>query len=355
METNLDLLIAGCNTRCRHCYVDGGPEQAMPIESVRLLFPRLRRFLDAQNQLGLKASLTLDNEVFNHPQAPEVYALTAQYLKPYTYHHGSTTGLALLKQAEPEALLRDLKAEGWDTFSLSLHGGEAAHDQILGRTGAFKALGEAARLFKEAGCKLVISLIVGKPLIDGRDAVSAFLDQNPHDEVYMALVDHAPIQRLMDYLPLRPSMADLAPLAPYLQQWGVAGKAFFAEAARGSERACLGLMREWGIWDNIPRSSERIYLSLDQDLNLYYGNTGLRQAYLGNFAQDEAEALAEKTARLAANELFWDSCFNLDALPGFGGFDKDSKKAVEENLVFSDWDSCLSYWMARAGIPTRLI
>jgi hypothetical protein len=355
VKVNVDLLVARCNTFCQHCYVNGGPQEEMPIASVRALFLRLATFLKTQASLGLVPSVTLDNEVFNHPQVTEVYELTARHLQPYYYHHGSTTGLALLQLPDAQALLKNLRAHGWGTFSLSLHGGPVGHDTLVRRPGAFVALSRAAQVIKDAGCELVLSLIVGKPLIEERELVSQFLEQTPHDSVYAALVNHAPIQRLMDYLPYRAAMPDLALLAPYLPGWGIDEHAFFSSAAQGSERACVGLIREWGIWDNIPRSQGTLYLSVDQNLNLFEGNTGLHTAYLGNFATDEPEALAAKTAALPSNEFFWDSCFNLENLPGYGGFDKDSRKAVNENLVFSDWDSCLSYWMMRAGIPARLI
>ncbi len=38
MKVNFDILIAGCNTRCRHCYVNGGPGGLMPLETALLTF-----------------------------------------------------------------------------------------------------------------------------------------------------------------------------------------------------------------------------------------------------------------------------------------------------------------------------
>lgn len=36
MEINIDLLVAGCNTCCLHCYVNGGPSPMMPMDDALL-------------------------------------------------------------------------------------------------------------------------------------------------------------------------------------------------------------------------------------------------------------------------------------------------------------------------------
>ena len=41
MAINFDLLISGCNTRCRHCYVNGGPGPMMPAELALLCIEKL--------------------------------------------------------------------------------------------------------------------------------------------------------------------------------------------------------------------------------------------------------------------------------------------------------------------------
>ena len=33
MEYNIDILVAGCNTSCQHCYVNGGYEKSMSFEN----------------------------------------------------------------------------------------------------------------------------------------------------------------------------------------------------------------------------------------------------------------------------------------------------------------------------------
>ncbi len=75
MKVNFDLLITGCNTRCRHCYVNGGPGKMMPLADA----------LDAMEKLDALAellpdevSLTLDNEPMNHPDIGVIIRAAAE-------------------------------------------------------------------------------------------------------------------------------------------------------------------------------------------------------------------------------------------------------------------------------------
>lgn len=105
VEYNFDLVVAGCNTCCRHCYVSGGPMRPMPLAEVRQCLEKLAPVLAA---LGPAASLTLDNELPNHPQAAEIIQMTRAYLGAQFYHHGSTTGIALFQREDRETI-----AEAW--------------------------------------------------------------------------------------------------------------------------------------------------------------------------------------------------------------------------------------------------
>ena len=41
MEINFDFLLSGCNTRCKHCYVNGGPGSMMKSEDALLFIEKL--------------------------------------------------------------------------------------------------------------------------------------------------------------------------------------------------------------------------------------------------------------------------------------------------------------------------
>lgn len=66
---NIDFLVAGCNTHCKHCYVNGSPGPMMPIEDVILCIKRLE---EIAKYLPVGTSFTLDHEPINHPQIEQI-------------------------------------------------------------------------------------------------------------------------------------------------------------------------------------------------------------------------------------------------------------------------------------------
>lgn len=56
---NFDFLVAGCNTRCQHCYVNGGPGPMMPLADALTCLERLDELAAC---LHNEVSFTLDHE-----------------------------------------------------------------------------------------------------------------------------------------------------------------------------------------------------------------------------------------------------------------------------------------------------
>lgn len=84
MTVNFDILISGCNTRCRHCYVNGGPGGMMKAEDALLLIEKLDSLAEL---LPFEASLTLDNEPMNHPDIASIIHKAAAANHIENYHH----------------------------------------------------------------------------------------------------------------------------------------------------------------------------------------------------------------------------------------------------------------------------
>ena len=143
MEYNIDILVAGCNTRCMHCYVDGGPGPCMAPEDFRLCLDRLG---PAFERFGRRLSFTLDNELYNHPGALALLRYVADHAAANYFHHGSTTGIALLRRADRRALLKLLLDNGWAKASFAIHGGAASHNRIVANPEGLDALVKAAAL-----------------------------------------------------------------------------------------------------------------------------------------------------------------------------------------------------------------
>ena len=148
MEYNIDILVAGCNTTCKHCYVNGGKAPCMEWEDFKFCMEKLEPVFA---YFGKDVSFTLDNELYNHPKAKGILELVEQrYTKNY-YHHGSTTGIAILEHPDRADIFEILKRNGWLEASFALHGGRETHDKMVCYDGAMEAIIRASRLFQENG------------------------------------------------------------------------------------------------------------------------------------------------------------------------------------------------------------
>ncbi len=85
MTVNFDFLVSGCNTRCQHCYVNGGPGSMMTLEDALLFIEKLDTLAEL---LPFEASFTLDNEPMNHPDVASIIRKAAAVNHIEHYHHG---------------------------------------------------------------------------------------------------------------------------------------------------------------------------------------------------------------------------------------------------------------------------
>lgn len=148
MEVNFDLLIGGCNTRCRHCYVSGGPGKLMPLEDALLCIEKLDALAAA---LPFTCSFTLDNEPINHPDIAEILRTASSVKKIHHFHHGMTTGIALIHRADREAVVNAYLDCGCTELGITLHGSAEHHDEIVRRSGAHKASMDTAAFSAHRG------------------------------------------------------------------------------------------------------------------------------------------------------------------------------------------------------------
>jgi len=98
-ELWLQVEVVGCPTVCRHCWAQGVPYQAMPVEDVAWVLEQAHRFCDAH---GLGFGAYPMHELAAHPQAAELLRLFADHVgaaefEPLSTHRsaaGRSRGLA---------------------------------------------------------------------------------------------------------------------------------------------------------------------------------------------------------------------------------------------------------------------
>ncbi|MCK8060749.1 MULTISPECIES: radical SAM protein [unclassified Fusibacter] len=353
MECNIDILIAGCSTNCRHCYVEGGPERAMSTVDVEYILKRLQRLLPKLEDIGLEVEVTLDNEPINHPDALKVYEWANRYLGDYYFHHGSTTGIPIVNHADGKALLDRLLEYGYKEVSLTVHGGLINHNRVVQNVNGMQTLIKAAKLYAENGFRVGLSLMLGKYLIEDRDEVTELIKSIPHDYVYFAITNFTPTPRMMEYQKHRVTLEDVRKLKEYLHAWGCDEKALMERFEANNQHKFAQRLQKLNVWKDLDMGGERLYLSIDSALDLSIGNAGVRTKLLGNLRTLLDEDILRLLSDVGANDINWASYFEKESLPDFKDFVTTVSSKNEHNKIYPDMDSFLSYHLMSSGIKHK--
>ena len=174
MTVNFDFLVSGCNTRCKHCYVNGGPGSMMKLEDALLFIERLDSLAEL---LPFKASFTLDNEPMNHPDIASIIRKVAATSHIENYHHGMTSGIALMCRNDRDVVMQAYLDCGYNDFGITVHGNAFHHDEIVRREGAFQLAVEAAEYMKSSGAEVGVSLMFNRYFADDASEIDARIQQ----------------------------------------------------------------------------------------------------------------------------------------------------------------------------------
>lgn len=304
-ECNIDLLVAGCSTNCLHCYVDGGPASYMPLDDMEYLFFRLKTINGLLLHEPFSFSVTLDNEPANHPQALTVFHLAERYLKPFYFHHGSTTGIPYLQRKDRDELLSFLFDAGWKEVSFAVHGAEKNHNLMVKHPNALGYLMEASDLFHAHGFQVGVSLMLSKALIQNQLQMEGILTKlNPNFRM-LVIPLHAPNQRMKQYLKFRPTLKECMELLTVVSKWGINEETFSKQIERFHLHGVMDRMAKTPF-DSFPwpKSQDVAYYCVHANLDLYYGNTGDERRKIGNFRELSDEVIVSTIKSSKANDTF---------------------------------------------------
>lgn len=171
---NIDFLVAGCNTRRKHCYVNGSPGPIMPIEDVILCIKRLE---EIAKYLPVGTSFTLDHETINHPN------------------------------------------NSYKDFGITIHGVAEHHDEIVGRKGGFDIAVSAAKFLVQMGCQVQISLMMNRYFADDADKISRLLDEVGANDIWFAIPIFTPHSNMMAFEPYRATLEAVHAIRHHLPHW----------------------------------------------------------------------------------------------------------------------------------------
>ena len=289
MEYNIDILVAGCNTTCMHCYVNGGKAPSMELEDFKYCMEKLNAVF---SHFGEKVSFTLDNELYNHPNAKEILELVENNYSKNYYHHGSTTGIAILEHPDREEILKILKRNNWLDVSFAIHGGKEAHNKIVNNSEAMDAVIEASRLFKENGFDVWISLMISKKFIEDLSEVAELLDAIRYDHILPVIPDFYPNGRLIKYQNIRCNKNEYDKVFAFLQERKIEAEEIKNAVEQYDEANVLQKIKYDAVKDALLEK-ETAFFHVNQKLDFYVGNTGSALKYCGNLKECSSEEIID--------------------------------------------------------------
>ena len=348
---NIDFLVAGCNTRCRHCYVNGGPRPMMPVEDAIACIEKLDALA---KYLSEEASFTLDHEPMNHPHIDQILYAAAHTQYIQNYHHGMTTGIGLMHRKDKEAVVKAYLDQGYNTFGITIHGSAAHHDEIVRRKDTYNIAVAAASYLKEKGAKIEVSLMLNRHFAEDAGSITAMLDQIQPDYIGFAIPIFTPHKNMMDFEPHRASMETVTALRRYLPQWRQK-EAEIIKAAEQNTIASTIARLEQGIdlKDMFAQEQDELYLTLHQDCKLYVGNSGTETQCLGDLRQIDLKATAERINALPGNRDYG-AFYDTALLPTTAQLVEALGK-LPGNMVHGDIESVIYRGLAALNIPTRIL
>ena len=348
---NIDFLVAGCNTHCRHCYVNGGPGPIMPVEDALMCIDKLDALAAC---LQDEVSFTLDHEPMNHPRIDQILSAAFRTAHIQNYHHGMTSGVGLMRREDRQQVIRTYFDCGYRDFGITIHGAPTHHDEITRRIGSYEAAVKAGDVLKSEGAELSVSLMLNRFFVEDADSISALLKQLHPNYVYFAIPIYTPHRNMPDFEPYRASLGDLESLRPYLAEWGQDESEILEKAQRGTiayavDRLAHGL----DLPALFAENQEELYLSLHQDCKLYVGNSGSETHCMGDLRSLDLKAAAEVIAALPGNRDYG-AFYDLAALPSENDLVRVLSDLPQDTL-YGDCPSVIYRGLHELRVPTRLM
>ena len=351
MEANFDIIISGCNTRCRHCYVNGGPGALMRLEDALLCIEKLDAIAAL---LPFDSSFTLDNEPINHPDIAGIIRAAASAKHAKHFHHGMTTGLALMRRNDRDEVVRAYLDNGCTEFGITLHGSPEHHDELVRRRGAHKASLEAAKFLKSCGAEISVSLMFNRFFPGDAESIDRDIDSIGPDYIWFAVPNYTPHANMPAFEPYRGTLYDLYAIKGFLARWKQDPDELLRSAGEHTPAAAAALLDKGvSIKELYSQEQNEMYLTVHQDCMLYMGNTGVETRCLGDLRTLDIEWAADEISHSPGNRD-WEAFYDEELLPE----DADVIRALNSlprDIAFSDMPSVFYRALEELRVPTRIL
>lgn len=322
----------------------------MPIEDVLLCMEKLD---EIAGFLSDSPAFTLDHEPMNHPQLDQILHAASRTKYIENYHHGMTTGVALMNRKDKEAVIQSYFDHGYRSFGITIHGGGAHHDEIVRRKGAFDTTVSAAKFLLQTGAKLNISLMMNRYYAEDADEISRMIDALGTEHIRLVNPIFTPHSNMMAFEPHRATLRTFEAIRDSLPHWHLNEQDVMQTAQQNTVEAAVNWLQTTDLHQLWNAPQTELYLTLHPDCKLYVGNSGVETRCLGDLRMLEAKETAAIVNALPGNREYG-AFFEEGDLPPAETVYR-LMKAMPQDLVFGDFESVLYRVFAEANVPTTLI
>jgi hypothetical protein len=318
MVARLDLQVevVGCPTVCRHCWAQGIPYPAMPVDDVAWVLEQTHRFCDTH---GLSFGAYPMHELAAHPQAVELLRLFADHAGAAEFEPLATTGVPLAVRQDWPELLAAAASLGTTTVWVAFHGLGVEHDRQVNRPGAYAETCLAVQRVRAVGLRAGANVFVTTANAGQAERLLEALQRLGVEEMAWEPATYYPTPRGRRNEPLRPRPPELLPLADRIRQRsGFHGDAWANLEARTEAAWVARALAGDGpaqLSETASRhGGQRLPLVCRPGLELHTGVAGVYRERHGNLRSDGGQAVLGRALEQGGRSIdaVW---FGPDRLP----------------------------------------
>jgi len=293
----LQVEVVGCQTICTHCWAQGVPYNAMPLQDIAWVLEQAARFRAAT---GLPVDAFPMHEVAAHPQASTVMRLFQDFSdaddgrsaadngRPL-FDPLSTTGVPLALRDDWQDLLNTCRTLGTTAVFLALHGVGEVHDGAVNRTGAYRETLLAAERVRSVGLDAGCDVFLTRENVGQFEVMVDALQEAGVDQFIVEPARYYPTGRGRRHEAVRPELQDLLPLAEKVRALSPFARDVWTDLAAYTEAAYVRRALA-GEWVEQPRhNGDVLDLVCRRNLDVFSGAAGLYRQRHGNLRDDGAE------------------------------------------------------------------
>jgi hypothetical protein len=351
----LQVEVVGCPTVCRHCWAQGVPYPAMPVDDVAWVLEQAHRFCDDH---GLGFGAYPMHELAAHPQAAELLRLFADHVGAAEFEPLSTTGVPLAVREDWQEVLAAATSLGTTTVWVAFHGLGVEHDRQVSRPGAFTETCLAIQRVHAAGLRAGANVFVTTANAGQAERLLGALQRLELDGMWWGPATYYPTPRGRRNERLRPRPSDLRPIAGWIRELSLFDHEVWANLEAYTEAAWVAraLAGDWPpqLAEVEPRAGGQVLpLVCRPGLELHTGTAGLYRERHGNLRTDGARVVLGRALAQGgrAIDAVW---FGPDRLPAVEELAARYGDRTGQGLHFTE-TSVRYLWLDRARRAGRAV